>query len=76
MKYASVQNYINGVFVNAKSHKTLAVHSPIDGNHLSNVPLSTAQDLDDAVVAAQKAFIGWSKTPIKERVQVFFELHF
>src|SRR4030095_13809710 len=29
-------------------------------------------DLDAAVKAARAAFPGWSKTPIKERVQVFF----
>ena len=30
------------------------------------------EDLDKAVAAAQLAFRKWSKTPIKERVQVFF----
>ncbi|MEI2737610.1 MAG: aldehyde dehydrogenase family protein [Chitinophagaceae bacterium] len=34
--------------------------------------MSTAKDLDEAVKAAKAAFPAWSKTPIKERVQVFF----
>ena len=34
--------------------------------------MSTAKDLDAAVKAAKAAFPAWSKTPIKERVQVFF----
>jgi malonate-semialdehyde dehydrogenase (acetylating)/methylmalonate-semialdehyde dehydrogenase len=34
--------------------------------------MSNADDLDAAVEAAKRAFDGWSKTPIKERVQVFF----
>jgi malonate-semialdehyde dehydrogenase (acetylating) / methylmalonate-semialdehyde dehydrogenase len=72
MKYAPIQNFINGRFVNASSSKTLDVISPVDGNHLSTVPLSSAKDLDDAVKAAKAAFPSWSKTPIKERVQVFF----
>jgi len=72
MKYSAVQNYINGKFVNASTHKTLDVISPLDGTLLSNVPMSAAKDLDDAVKAAQSAFPAWSKTPIKERVQVFF----
>jgi malonate-semialdehyde dehydrogenase (acetylating)/methylmalonate-semialdehyde dehydrogenase len=33
---------------------------------------STPADLDAAVAAAQHAFPGWSRTPVKERVQVFF----
>ncbi len=72
MKYSPVQNYINGQFVNASSARTLPVISPIDGNQLSTVPMSTAKDLDEAVKAARAAFPAWSKTPIKERVQVFF----
>ena len=72
MKYQPVQNFINGSFVNASTSKTLDVISPIDGNHLSTVPMSSAKDLDDAVKAAKAAFPAWSKTPIKERVQVFF----
>lgn len=72
MKYSSVQNYINGQFVNASSPKTMDVISPVNGNLLSTVPMSSAKDLDAAVKAAKTAFAGWSKTPIKERVQVFF----
>ena len=72
MKYAPVQNYINGTFVNSGSQRTLDVISPLDGNLLSKVPMSTTKDLDTAVKAAKAAFVSWSKTPIKERVQVFF----
>ena len=76
MKYAAIQNYINGQFVPASSAKTLPVISPVDGSHLSAVPLSTPKDLDDAVRAASAAFLGWSRKPIKERVQVFFRYKF
>ena len=72
MKYSPVQNYVNGKFVDASSLRTLDVISPIDGNLLSKVPMSTAKDLDAAVKAAKAAFPSWSRTPIKERVQVFF----
>jgi malonate-semialdehyde dehydrogenase (acetylating)/methylmalonate-semialdehyde dehydrogenase len=72
MKYPKLQNYINGRFVDANTSRNLPVISPIDGNNLSEVPMSNASDLDEAVKAAKAAFPGWSKTPIKERVQVFF----
>ncbi|HMO62722.1 MAG TPA: CoA-acylating methylmalonate-semialdehyde dehydrogenase [Ferruginibacter sp.] len=72
MKYNATKNYINGQFVDASSSKTLDVISPVDGTLLSVVPMSTAEDLNAAVKAAQKAFPVWSKMPIKERVQVFF----
>ena len=73
MKYKATQNFINGKMINAQTEKNLDVVSPVDGTLLSTVPLSTAHDLNDAVAAARTAFPGWSKTPIKERVQVFFK---
>jgi malonate-semialdehyde dehydrogenase (acetylating)/methylmalonate-semialdehyde dehydrogenase len=73
MKYEPVQNYINGQFVNAYSTRTLDVISPIDGSLLSTVPMSSSEDLANAVKAAKAAFPAWSRTPIKERVQVFFK---
>ena len=72
MKYSPVQNYVNGKFVAASTSKTMDIISPLDGNLLSTVPMSAAKDLDTAVKAAKTAFPAWSKTPIKERVQVFF----
>ena len=72
MKYPALQNYINGQFVDASSARKIQVISPVDGIHLSDVPMSTAKDLDAAVKAAKAAFPAWSKMPIKERVQVFF----
>ena len=72
MKYAPLTNYIGGKNLHSTSKHVLEVLSPIDGSLLSTVPLSNADDLDFAVAAAKKAFETWSKTPIKERVQVFF----
>jgi malonate-semialdehyde dehydrogenase (acetylating) / methylmalonate-semialdehyde dehydrogenase len=72
MKYDPIQNFINGKFVGPQTNRKLDVVSPVDGTLLSTVPMSTAKDLDDAVKAAKAAFASWSRTPIKERVQVFF----
>jgi malonate-semialdehyde dehydrogenase (acetylating)/methylmalonate-semialdehyde dehydrogenase len=72
MKYPRVQNFINGRFVDSTASSYLRLVSPVDGVELSEVPLSPAADLDEAVDAANKIFATWAKTPIKERVQVFF----
>ena len=73
MKYNKVQNFIGGKFVGASSSKTIPVISPTNGELLSEMTCSTSADLDTAVAAAKAAFPSWSKTPIKERVQVFFK---
>jgi malonate-semialdehyde dehydrogenase (acetylating) / methylmalonate-semialdehyde dehydrogenase len=76
MKYPSIQNFINGKFVDADTDRFIEVSSPVNGELLSKVPMSTATSLNKAVAAAEKAFAGWSRTPIKERVQVFFRYKF
>lgn len=72
MKYPEVKNYVGGKFIPNTTNKYLDILSPIDGSILSKVPLSSKEDLNEAVLIAKKAFETWSKTPIKERVQVFF----
>jgi malonate-semialdehyde dehydrogenase (acetylating)/methylmalonate-semialdehyde dehydrogenase len=72
MKYSATQNFIHGKFIDSSSAESLDIISPINGELLSTVPLSTPADLDAAVQSAKAAFKIWSTTPIKERVQVFF----
>lgn len=76
MKYERIRNFINGRFETIQSDRILTITSPADGALLAELPCSTAADLDKAVKAAKAAFPGWSKTPIKERVQVFYKYKF
>ncbi|HEX8735774.1 MAG TPA: CoA-acylating methylmalonate-semialdehyde dehydrogenase [Pyrinomonadaceae bacterium] len=76
MKYSKVKNYYNGSFQESGASEFLDVVSPIDGNVLSQVPMSTASDLNAAVESAKNAFDAWSKMPIKERAQIFFRYRF
>ncbi len=72
MKYQRVKNYYNGQFVDSTATGDLDVISPLDGDLLSTVPMSTSAELNAAVASAKNAADAWGKTPIKERVQVFF----
>lgn len=71
-KYGKVNNYINGVFVGTITDRWMNVESPLTGEVIAEVAVSSKDDLDKAVSAAKEAFKTWSKTPIKDRVQVFF----
>ncbi len=73
MKYEIVRNYYRGAFHESPSTEHLDVVSPIDGKLLSKVPMSTDGELNNAVESAKNAADSWGKTPIKERVQVFFK---
>ncbi|HZE86206.1 MAG TPA: aldehyde dehydrogenase family protein, partial [Puia sp.] len=71
-RYGRLQNFINGAFTDVSSARSLSVISPLDGSLLAEMPCSTGADLDDAVSSAKAAFPAWSRTPIKERVQILF----
>lgn len=70
-KQPEVKNFINGKF-KKNGHNFMDVMSPLDGSIISNLPLSTYSDVDDAVKAAAQAYPEWSAMTFKERVQVFF----
>ena len=72
MKYPEVRNFIKGKFIDGINRDKLDVISPVDGVLLSTVFMSKSSDLDTAVSSSMEAFKIWGKTPIKERVQVFF----
>ncbi len=76
MLYPPIHNFIDGNFLASDNARLLNVVSPVDGRELSKVPMSSKKELDAAVAAANKAFASWSKTPIKERVQVFYKYKF
>jgi len=72
MKYKPVTNYIGEELIKGRNG-ILDVLSPIDGSIISQVTLSGSEAVDKAVRTAKEAFPSWSKTPIKERTQVFFK---
>ncbi|MDH3530393.1 MAG: aldehyde dehydrogenase family protein, partial [Acidobacteriota bacterium] len=73
MKYKAIKNFYNGQFHVSASPERLDVTSPLDGSLLSSVPLSSKEELNQAVESAKGAFEDWSHTTIKDRVQVFFK---
>lgn len=72
LKHPETKNYVGGKFLSTAGKRTMEVITPLTGDVISNVILSGKEELDQAVAAAKAAFPGWSSTPIKERVQVFF----
>lgn len=61
------QAYVNGMWVDAKSGETFAVHNPATGDELARVPLMSEADAQAAVSAADQAFAEWRRTTAKER---------
>jgi malonate-semialdehyde dehydrogenase (acetylating)/methylmalonate-semialdehyde dehydrogenase len=69
----TLRNYVGGRWVASRASETLDVHNPARGEVIARTPLSTAEDLDAAVTAAQKAFPAWRDTPAVKRAQSLFK---
>jgi malonate-semialdehyde dehydrogenase (acetylating)/methylmalonate-semialdehyde dehydrogenase len=67
-----VRNLIGGTWEERDGRETEPVYDPATGEVVAETPLSSREDLDRAVKAAQAAFAGWSGTPVVERTQVLF----
>lgn len=63
----TIQNFIDGRFIEPISGHYLDNIEPATGEPYSQVPDSDARDVDLAVTAAEKAFVNWSKQPAAER---------
>ena len=71
---SSVDNYVGGQWVSAAANGSDPVINPATGEELASVPLSSAEDVADAVATANDAFETWRNTPPVERVQYLFDL--
>lgn len=67
-------NYINGAWCASSATESLEVRNPATAELLCLVPLSPAQDVDQAAQAAQAALADWRNTPPTERIQYLFKL--
>ncbi|MDL5203459.1 aldehyde dehydrogenase family protein [Streptomyces sp. ALI-76-A] len=65
--------YVGGKFPRSESGRVYEVTDP-KGNWLANAPLSSRKDARDAVVAARKAFGGWSGATAYNRGQVLYRV--
>ncbi len=64
-----VQNYIGGHWVESTARDCLDVPNPATGESLATVPLSPAEEVDQAARAAAAAFAEWRRVPAPTRIQ-------
>lgn len=69
----TVKNYIGGEWLESVSSQTESVFNPATGKVIAEVPLSTKEDVERAVQAANEAFQTWSKTAVPRRARVLFK---
>ena len=69
-----MNNYIAGQWTRSVATETVPVLNPATGEELGRTPLSPAAEVDQAAQAAARAFPGWRRVPVGERIQYLFKL--
>lgn len=72
-KIETLKNYINGEWVESLSDNYETVVNPATGEAIAEVPLSTKEDVERAVQAADEAFKTWSQTAVPRRARILFK---
>ncbi len=67
-------NYIGGSWKRSRASAYLDVRNPATAETMVRVPLSPADEVDEAAQLAQAAFEDWRRTPAVDRVQYLFKL--
>jgi alpha-ketoglutaric semialdehyde dehydrogenase len=68
------RNYIGGKWVESKSTKIVERRNPADHDEVvATIPLSTREEMKEAIAAAKGAFPGWRETPAPARGKILFK---
>jgi betaine-aldehyde dehydrogenase/aminobutyraldehyde dehydrogenase len=66
--------FIDGAFVESTSGETMEILNPATGEVIAEVPRGTAEDVQRAVEAAQKAWSEWQEKTPKDRMELLLRL--
>jgi acyl-CoA reductase-like NAD-dependent aldehyde dehydrogenase len=67
------KNYINGEWVEARSHQSVENRNPANRDELIGIfPASSADDVRLAIEAAREAYKTWRLTPAPKRAEIMF----
>lgn len=68
-----LKNFVNGQWVDSTTTEYLDIPNPATGELLATVPISTKEDVEQAVQAAKSAFVTWRKVPVPKRARILFK---
>ena len=70
----TLKNYVNGEWVESKSTEVLDIVNPATQKVISQVPMSTPDEVNEAIAAAKEAYPEWRTTTPLARVRCLFRL--
>ncbi|NQX67374.1 CoA-acylating methylmalonate-semialdehyde dehydrogenase [Paenibacillus alba] len=69
----TLKNWIGGEWIASASTQTEPVYNPATEEILAYIPISTKEEVDQAVRNSQEAFQSWSRTPVPRRARILFK---
>ncbi|AWX15178.1 methylmalonate-semialdehyde dehydrogenase (CoA acylating) [Mergibacter septicus] len=69
----TISNFINGSLIESQSNRISPVFNPATGEQIRQVKLSTINEVESAINAAETAFLAWSQTPPLRRARILFK---
>jgi malonate-semialdehyde dehydrogenase (acetylating)/methylmalonate-semialdehyde dehydrogenase len=70
----TLKNYIDGEWIESKTGVVWDIVNPATMKVISRVPISGAEEVDEAVKAAKSAFPEWRRTPAVDRARYLYRL--
>ncbi len=64
--------FCGGQWLESKTQKYMDIYNPSTGEVIAQTPCCTADEVNDAIAAAKRAYETWSVTPVMKRVQVLY----
>lgn len=70
----SIPNFVNNSWKESQANDSFDVLNPATGELIFKTPFSNRNEVDEAVIVAEKAFHEWKSIPVLNRIQPFFKL--
>lgn len=74
MEFGRLQNFINGEWRTSQSKEIWEIRNPALDEIIGEVPMSTAEEVIEAVQSAKEAFYEWRQTPPVSRARYILRL--
>lgn len=68
-----LKNFIGGKWVESKADKYESVYNPATGKVIAEVPISTNEDVENAIQTAKVTFNEWKEVPVPKRARILFK---
>ncbi|MDV4152044.1 CoA-acylating methylmalonate-semialdehyde dehydrogenase [Clostridium sp. AL.422] len=74
MTVNKLKYFVNGEYKESKTDKYFDVYNPSTGEVEALAPCCTAEEVNEAIIAAKKAYPAWSNTSVVKRSQILYKV--